>query len=403
MRRCASVFLLLGAVLLSGEPFAAETSYPLEVLPAEHVKRIDPETGAALCFLSSDPAEDTNLYYEQRSWLADSSLILFNSARERGGLMGYLTQTGELVRITTPTGGLGSPTAARERNRVFAVRGNQILEIAIAIDTSVSPTSVIAAERVIAELDSAHQPFNCALSESSDGRYISAGVGARGGEDLLKLAHVIVVETGTGAVRDVVTLPGVEFHGHVMFSVTHPHLLSYARLKGPIVEVVDIRTGEIVWGHRPDPKVEFATHHCWWVDGAITFCGGFHLEPNLESDVKVMDFRTGTVRIVGRGSWWPGAAPAELARVNWWHAAGHESGRWIAADNWHGDIGIFHGKTTRTYWLTRGHRTYGSGRHPEVGWDRRGEAVVFASHMLGNADVCVATLPQGWQDSWGQQ
>jgi len=34
-----------------------------------------------------------------------------------------------------------------------------------------------------------------------------------------------------------------------------------------------------------------------------------------------------------------------------------------------------------------------------VGWDRKGEKVVFASHMLGNLDVCVATIPKTWQNA----
>ena len=47
--------------------------------------------------------------------------------------------------------------------------------------------------------------------------------------------------------------------------------------------------------------------------------------------------------------------------------------------------------------------TYGHGTHPEVGWDRRGEQVIFASHMLGDVNVCVATIPKAWQDAWASQ
>ena len=60
---------------------------------------------------------------------------------------------------------------------------------------------------------------------------------------------------------------------------------------------------------------------------------------------------------------------------------------------------LFEGKTTRPHLLTSGHRTYGGGEHPHVGWDRKGEKVVFASHMLGNLDVCVATIPKTWQNA----
>jgi hypothetical protein len=71
----------------------------------------------------------------------------------------------------------------------------------------------------------------------------------------------------------------------------------------------------------------------------ITFRGGWQPQPKEDAGVKVMDIRDGTVRILGKGSW-------------------------VAAGNWHGDIGIFHGRTTRTYILTRDHRTYRRGRYP---------------------------------------
>jgi hypothetical protein len=58
---------------------------------------------------------------------------------------------------------------------------------------------------------------------------------------------------------------------------------------------------------------------------------------------------------------------------------------------------LFDGKTSRPHLLTTNHRTYGGGEHPEVGWDRKGERVVFASHKLGGVTVCVATIPPAWQ------
>lgn len=55
--------------------------------------------------------------------------------------------------------------------------------------------------------------------------------------------------------------------------------------------------------------------------------------------------------------------------------------------------------TTRPRPLTLDHRTYGQGDHPHVGWDRCGKAVVFASHRLGALNVCVARIPEAWQDA----
>src|SRR5262252_1266246 len=75
---------------------AAETSYRLEVLRPEHRRMTDPKTGAELLFLTTNPEKDSNLYFHEFSWLSDESIILFTSTRKNGGLMGYVTATGEL-------------------------------------------------------------------------------------------------------------------------------------------------------------------------------------------------------------------------------------------------------------------------------------------------------------------
>jgi hypothetical protein len=182
----------------------------------------------------------------------------------------------------------------------------------------------------------------------------------------------------------------------VQWSLTHPHWLSFAGAPERLW-VVDIRDRR-PWCPYPQQPDELVTHEFWWVDDLLGFCGGLHPKPTEDSHVKLLDLRAGTVRIIGEGSWWPGAAPRELAKRNWWHASGSPDGRWIAADNWHGDIMLFEGATGRPRLLTSGHRTYGQGEHPEVGWDRRGEQIVFASHRRGQVTVCVATLPRAWRE-----
>ena len=86
---------LIGALLLAS---IAAAQYAIPVLPPEHKKIADPQTGAQLIFLTTNPARDNNLYFHERSWLADGSVILFTSEREEGGLLGYVVQTGELLR-----------------------------------------------------------------------------------------------------------------------------------------------------------------------------------------------------------------------------------------------------------------------------------------------------------------
>jgi hypothetical protein len=253
---------------------------------------------------------------------------------------------------------------------------------------------------VIGSLPDERGEPNSNLTESADGAFVALGAGGVWWNPSL-LGRVVTVNVRTGRIRDAYTCPGSDFAGHVVCSRTDPNLISFG-MAGAWIYVVDVRTGKLVFRHKQVPG-EFCTHHCWWIGGMFTFCGGFHPQPTEDADVKTIDIRTGEVRTVGRGNWWEGAKPIELARANWWHAAGDENGRWIAADNWHGDIGLFHARTTRTYILTKGHRTYGRGTHPEVGWDRNSRQVIFSSHMLGTVHACVASIPQAWQDAWQEQ
>ena len=369
--------------------------YMLEVFPAEHRVVEDPDSGALLRYLTTDPAQDTNLYFHDRSWLEDGSLILFHSEREAGGLMGYLTETGELVRLHTPKGGLLRPTAAKQGTRVYALRERDVLELTLSIETSKAPkenpSEVRMEERLICTLPEYSQI--CTLNESCDGKFVSIGMtGTQEGD----LPTIYVADVASGALRKVCEIEGNTFASHVQWSQETPYLLSYAGEDARRLWVVDIRDGSQKQIYTQWPG-ELVTHDSWWVNDQIVFFGGVHPKPTEDAHVKVLNWKTGEVRIIGAGAWWEDATPEKISRRNWWHGAGSMDGRWIAADNWHGDIMLFEVKTTRPRLLTRDHRTYGSGAHPHVGWSRDGKSVIFTSHKLGNPNVCVATIPDAWQ------
>jgi oligogalacturonide lyase len=400
---------------------AAATSYPLEVLPPECQRMTDPKTGAELLFLTSGGTTNVNLYFHEYSWLADESVILFTSTRPEGGLMGYVTATGELIRFKTPQGSLGSATAAARGNAVLAVRGRSIVEVRLNIQPSGAPAShpsrVTATERVLCTL--ADGAPSTGLNPSCDGKY--AALGVTGFADPKRGPAICKIDLRSGKLSEVCRLaqpPG--YGGHVQWSRTNPNLISFAGGRGPTKDfagpapvatapddyvnraqrlwVVDIREG-VPRNVYVAEEGELVTHESWWVNDQILFCGGKSPTPAVLSHVKVLNIYSGEVRIAGAGAWWPEATPAEAARLNWWHAAGSADGRWVAADNWHGEIMLFEGKTTRPHLLTAGHRTYGKGDHPHVGWDRKGEKVVFTSGLLGNPNVCVATIPKAWQEA----
>lgn len=388
-------------ILLVGPCFAQSgpESFDLTVLPPEHKKMVDHSTGAKLVFLTTDPSRDTNLYFHERSWLADGSLIFFNSGRDRGGAMAYIVQTGELVRLATPHGGIGAVNAAKDRNSVFGRRGDDVIELALTVNVSsdprASPSKVVATERVIASLPGIkmHTP----PSEGCDGRHLAVGV------IIEDAGGIYVIDVASGEYRELCRLPDPPgYGGHVQFSRSNPNLLSYAGRPQRLM-VVDIRDGvpRNIYAQRDG---ELVTHEHWWVADAngndqLVFCAGLHPEPVEDAHVKVINVQTGVVRVIGTGAWWPDGEDEEVAKQNFWHCAGSEDGRWVAADNWHGDITLFEGKTSRPRQLTVGHRTYGHGEHPHVGWDREGKQVVFTSHMLGDPNVCIATIPEAWQQA----
>jgi len=413
----ATLMILVGAVVRAG------AFYPLEVLPPEHRRVTDPQTGAELLFLTTDPAKDSNLYFHEYSWVADESVILFYSTRTNGGLMGYLVATGELIRFNTPHGPLGSATAAAKGNAVLAIRGRMIVEITISIHTSDAPaihrSRVTATERVLCTLPDGAP--STALNPSCDGKH--AALGVSGFADKTRGPAILKINLKTGRLSEVCRLPQTPgYGGHVQWSRTNPNLISFAGGRGPTGDfsgpvhasagpedyaargqrlwVVDVRQG-VPRNVYLAEEGELVTHESWWVKDQILFCGGKSPmpAPAVLSHVKVLDIYSGEVRIIGAGSWWPGATAEDGARLNWWHAAGSADGRWAAADNWHGDIMLFEGETTRPHLLTRDHRTYGLGEHPHVGWDRRGDKVVFGSHLLGDLNVCVATIPKAWQEA----
>lgn len=384
---CSTLGTAMAVPVLSKE-------YRLPVFPREDTELIDAETGTALRFLTRAEHKDTNLYFHQRSWIADESLIFFYSSRPKGGVMGYVVETGELVQITAADGTkLRHPTAALFRNSLFAMAGDRVLEIELTIDLKTrrgtKRAEVTARERHLCTV----RGIDVYLNESCDGRYLAAGgKNLEGGS----VPGLVLIDTATGAWERLCDMPeGVEYHGHVQWSITNPYWLSFSGAPNRLW-VVDIRDRKPWCPYRELPN-ELVTHESWWIEDELIFCGGLNPKPTEDSHLKAIDMRRGTVRIIGEGSWWPEGTPAEIAKRNWWHAAGSPDGRWMAADNWHGDIMLFDRKTSRPRLLTVHHRTYGIGEHPHVGWDRSGKQVIFSSHLIGTVSVCVADIPAAWQ------
>ena len=382
-----------------------ETTFKAEVLPPDHTKLTDPNTGAELTFLTTNTSS-TSHYFHERSWLVDSSMIIFCGYR---GLMGYLTATGELVVLATPTGNVTGATAAAKRNAVFGTRDGDVLELTphveLSSDPARKPSTVEITERVITTL-----PQGGALNGNYDDTYLAIG---QPGDPWT----INTIRVADGETKQIVRLdPPMRWCGHVQWSRTSSNLISFAQGNDWKKNEDDL---DRIWVVDPEEGIprpvyhqiigELVTHESWWVEDKILYCGappavGHVGDPDRRemAHVNVLDYKTGIVRVAGAGNWWAEGTDMEVWKRNWWHCAGSEDGRWIIADTFHHDIVLFEATTTRGRLLTGVHTPNGGSKHPEPGWDRKGEQVIFSSHMLAKPGdpkptVCVATVPPAWQ------
>lgn len=388
--------LLLLAILANRS--LAQTSWDGAIFPPEHETIIDTTSGAKIIFITNHPATDNNFYFHDRCWLADESLLLFNSDRTgRSEIWGYLIQTGELVRLNRPDAApAGRAVAAKSGNQVYVVENGAVWCWKIVIETT-PKTRVNISGRKICSLPKI-ETYLGGLTENADGTWLALAYRNPAGRSIVQ-----IINPANGATEIVTDVPyPIE---HLQFSWSRPNLLAFARHYGSDRAPLDPNAEPHArfWFLNLESKTpipaffqqpgELVTHECWWVNDQMTFCGGHRPE---EAHLKVLNFLTGETRVIGPGAWWPGGTSRDRAKVNWWHASGSPDGKWAAGDNWHGDVVLFNAKTCQMKIFTENHRTYGSGAHPHVGWDLTGKRIQFGTNRRGNPDVCIGILPENW-------
>ncbi len=382
-------------------------SWSCQTYPSESRTIIDAHTGVPVQFVTTHSGNDTNLYFHTQSWLANESMLIFMSDREgKQEAFGYILQTGELIRLATGDNKQSSGfLAAKKEKSIFLTKEDGVYEWKIDLTfkkkAGKSKSAVSVSEHKIGDFPPNVKPGG-ALNENLDCTKLALILVHNG----KKQCDIVFIDKATGEIS---ILASVNWRAtHLQCSWTQPDLVMFARTYPIGGDRVPLMSDEEYAARSPRARFWFAdsserepwtiyfqkpgelvTHECWWIQDQISFCGGFLPE---ESHLKVIDYKTGVVRIAGAGSWWPDGTSSELVKRNWWHASGSPSGKWLAADNWHGDIMLFNARTTEMQPLTMGHRTYGSGAHPHVGWSPSGDKVVFTSNRLGNPDVCVVRV-----------
>jgi len=390
---------LIVAVAACSATRATSETWDCAVLPSEQQVETDRQSGAKVIFVTTSPAADTNFYFHDPCLLSGNRLMLFRSDRFGGSeIMGCLLETGELIRLMRPKDpGVGRAVASVQGDRLYVIKKGGISEWKLDLATTPKTAARLTERRVLTLPAGARQQSQ--LSESCDGRLLAYAYDL-GGEHFIGFC-----EAASGKVLEPAK---VDFGaGHLQFHRHRPDVVSFCREYGSDwapkdpsaprharIWTMNVATRQALPAFWQVPG-ELATHEHWWVNDQMTFVGAFNKEGDREDGhVKVLDFKTGEIRVVGPGAWIEGVTSRQLTEVNWWHASGSPDGRWVAADNFRGVIALFDAKTTRKHILTSGHRAKDT--HPHVGWDLRGEFVQFTSDRRGNPDVCIAYIPKDW-------
>ena len=372
-----------------------DNEWEAEIYPAEHKITTDSTSGAKLIYVTTDSSTDINLYFDWNCWFEDLSMMTFISQRTgRGELFGYVSKTGELIRLN-PREDVNVSTQAfvdLKTHDIYVSTEDAIFQWQVDIGFSIDSTKVENVQLKERKIVSAPEgsKFFSALSQSADRNLLSATIRTENSDE----ESILSVNIQTGKIQTLLTWDKDHYFSHVQFSKYNKYLLRFS-YEPHRMWIIDTRNpGEAKKIHLQEER-ELVTHEDWWVNDQLTFCGAYRVE---ESHLKIIDIHTQKTRIIGAGSWWEGGTPYELSQYNWWHASGAPNGRWVVADNWHGHIGVTDERTSHMRLLTKNHRIYGGGEHPHVGWAPDSKSVEFTSHKRGNPDVCIAYLPEVWNN-----
>jgi len=190
MNRSLTIFWLmlgLGFGCTGNATIEWQKNWQCQVFPPEHEITTDSETGAKVVFVTTNSSKDVNLYFDLNCWFNDLSMMVFYSDRfGRNELMGYLPQTGELVRLQNPEDEIaGNVTVDYQSRDIYVVRNNTIYQWQIEMNFSATAnarSAVSVKERKIATAPEG-TTFFMGLTESADGKYLSTGLSYQNKEE----------------------------------------------------------------------------------------------------------------------------------------------------------------------------------------------------------------------------
>jgi Tol biopolymer transport system component len=103
-------------------------TWECQILPSERQVVTDQSSGARITFITTDKSDDRNLYFHDRCWLLDQTVMLFHSDRTgRTEIYGYFSDTGELIRFNRDDDPPASnPVASKKGDKFYMKPGQQL-------------------------------------------------------------------------------------------------------------------------------------------------------------------------------------------------------------------------------------------------------------------------------------
>jgi oligogalacturonide lyase len=442
IRALAILSTVLAALACAGGASASNVG---RRLPSEKRTVVDEATGAALTFLTTDPANDAKPYQTHTTWTADGRWVLFRSDRAGSGPQAFLVneQTGDIVQLTDGPTDTGSLNLSRRENALYYVRGGRSrggrpgkprqlvrlqLDPLLADALAGTPKDATAYERVIAALPSEVRDaggFALDADESqlywgvsldpppAPHRTRSGSPGSRGEIDDRNMdpqqdreesrkrfeatgrgrGGIRSIDLRTGAIRTVVDVP---FRmGHVQASPWVPGEIVYCHET----------TGDApqrMWtvradgtGNRPlyvEQGDEWVTHETFATRDEVIFNLMGHLPWLRErpTGLAVVDLRTNRMTILGQIEEDMGGGRTG----GLWHGNGTADGRLAVADSFKGDVYLIDRRSGARTLLTGGHVMKPDHAHPIFSADGR-RVLIQSGRLTGGSslDLVVVEVP----------
>jgi oligogalacturonide lyase len=355
--------------------------------PPERRTIVDAVTGATITALTTSTARDEKIYQTHPQWTPDGKFLIFLSGRAGDGQQAFALseETGAIIQLTNTRGApITSLSPARKSNRLYLLRGDQFVELALdpLLTDSRSGAAADPAryERVLLSLPEGMEDCG-GFSLDADERRAYLGVRLPR-QDRWGIRSI---DLRSGALTAVIDLPFQV--GHVQANPWASDEILYCHETGGDAPQrmwlvrSDGSDNRPLYRETPD---EWVTHEVW-VDRDHVLFNLAAGEPRLRTKptgIALIDVRTQEMTLIG-----------QVGGRGFWHCAATPDLKWAVGDTSGGELYLINIANGERTLLTTGHRPRGAVTHPHQNFSADGKRVLFNSGLLGSSDLMSIPVP----------